>query len=311
MATKMIPISVTAFDSNLVLTSYFPTNLNSGENQVTLLLSNNGTQILRDIEARVVGDGLQHLTSSELSILKPGEDDSLTVKLNVLKAGTLTGTIKVMDKRFPVSFTVAGQATYTAEELNTLLNEFKLKLQEQEKIYYDKKSEGYLVSEIFDSIKLIKEDLQKAQENILTRKYPDAKVNLDLAATGITDITKSLMDVQQQKQTFLQWMKENAVAITAIIAGLGAISGFLIKMAGHAKKVGLQAKQAGEGALHKVGERVKKKMNSKKSADGAETANESKKEEKNSKGESHHTGKKTKEENSTEEKEEASEKESK
>ncbi len=279
MATKVIPISVTTFDSHLVLTSYFPTSLNAGENQITLLLSNNGTETLRDLSAKVVGDGLQHLTSTELSVLKPGEEDSLTVKVNVLKGGSLAGTIKVMDKKFPVSFTVAGQVTYTLEELNAELNTLKKNIQDQEKMYNDKKAEGYLVSEVYDSIKSIKNNLQLAQESILTKKYAEAKVNLDLAASGIADVTNSLENVQQQKQTFLQWMKENAVAITAIIAALGTLSGFLIKMAGHAKKVGQQAKQAGEGALHKVGETVKKKI-SKKSGESAETKKESKKEEK-------------------------------
>ena len=125
MATKVVPISVTAFDSNLVLSSYFPTTLNQGENQITILLSNNGTQTLHDINAKVVGDGLQHLTSTSLSVLRPGEDDSLTVKVNVLKSGTLTASIRVMDKRFPVSFVVDGQVTYTSEELNTGWNDLK------------------------------------------------------------------------------------------------------------------------------------------------------------------------------------------
>ena len=95
-------------------------------------------------------------------------------------------------------------------------------------------------------------------------------------------------------------MKENAVTITAIIAGLGAMSGFLIKMAGHAKKVGQQAKQAGEGALHKVGERVKNRMNSKKLGNG-ETAKDSKEEKKDAKAKEEKSEKQDAEESSDEE----------
>ncbi len=218
---KVIPILVTEFDSGLVLKSYYPTTLAEGENQITFLIQNAGSATVRELSARIVADGFQHLSSTSIGSLKAGEEDSLTAKVNVIKSGKLEGVVKILDKNFPVVFNVSGQVIYNKEELELQLKELKGKLQEQEAIYYDKKSEGYLVSEVFESIKSIKGELQKAQQNILTKKYADAKVSLDLVQSGVADVAESLSEVKKQKVSLGQWLKDNALTITAVVAALG------------------------------------------------------------------------------------------
>ncbi|MBI2669352.1 PKD domain-containing protein [Candidatus Woesearchaeota archaeon] len=240
--TKTVPVTASRFDSKLSLTSYFPTTLKEGENQITFIVSNGGKEVLSGINAKVVGGGIQHLTSTEIARLNPGEQDSLTVKVNILQSGAIEGTAKVLDKFFPVQFTVTGEIKYDKEQLQKRLDVLKAELQEQETIYYDKKSQEYLVAEIFESIKGAKKQLQDIQENILTEKLSSAKVNLDLVGTSIEDIETNLAVSKKQDQTFLQWLKENAVAITAIIAALGTVSGLLIKASHHAKKLGENVK---------------------------------------------------------------------
>ena len=81
--------------------SYFPVALQLKENQVTFLVTNGGAGAIKDISAKIVGEGVQHLSSTSISRLKPGEQDSLTVKMNILRRGNVTAMIKIDEKFFP------------------------------------------------------------------------------------------------------------------------------------------------------------------------------------------------------------------
>src|SRR3989344_345582 len=221
--TKKVPITVSSYDSKIKISSYFPTSLQLKENQVTFLVSNEGTDTIKDVSAKVIGEGVQHLSSTTISRLKSGEQDSLTVKMNVLKEGAVTASVKIDEKIFPITFTVAEQVKVDKEELELTLKELKQKLQEQEDMYYEKKADGYLVAEVFDSIKDTKDQLQAAQQQILTSKLEEASVNVNLAAPSVDEITRRLETAVKQEQTILMWLKENAVAITAIIAAVGTL----------------------------------------------------------------------------------------
>src|SRR3989344_3733001 len=219
--TKKVPITVSSYDSKIKITSYFPTSLQLKENQVTFLVSNEGKDTIKDISAKVIGEGVQHLSSTTISRLKSGEQDSLTVKVNVLKEGAVTASVKIDEKIFPITFTV----------------------EEQEDLYYEKKADGFLVEEVFDSIKDAKDQLQAAQQQILTSKLEEASVNVNLAAPSVDEITRRLETAIKQEQTILMWLKENAVAITAIIAAVGTLSGLAVRVTKGAKKLGEDVKE--------------------------------------------------------------------
>ncbi len=268
-ASTSLPISVTKYDSHLNLSSYFPDTVNPGETSITLIIINEGTEPVKDITVKLVGKNVQHLTSSNIAVLQPGDQDSLTVKANFLKEGELTATAKTLDKNFPLSFTVKKGETYNKEELQAKFNELKKQLQEQEDIYYDKKSQGYLVSEVFDNIKSIQKQMQEVQQQLLTNKFPEAKVGLELTGGAITDLSADLIQARKQKVTLLMWMKENAVAITAIIASLGALGGILVKVKQHAVKVKDQAQKFVQEGAQKISEKIE---------EGKKRRNEGKKE---------------------------------
>ena len=283
--SKITPITVTNFDSKLTLNSYFPTTVNPGENQITFIIYNNGTEVVKDISAKVVGTGIQYLSSTGISSLKGGDQDSLTTKINVLQSsGSIAAIVKVLDKSFPINLTITEQVKYNKDELSAKLEESKKKLDEQEKIYYDKKAQGFLVNEMFDSIKSAKNKLQETQQQLLTNKLADAKVNLDLIDTSLIDITQNLKDVKQQEQTFLMWIKDNAVAIAAIIAALGTIGGFVIKASSkvktHATQLGESVKQKINAKKNHESESKKEESKEEKAADKKEDAKEKKTEEK-------------------------------
>ena len=236
--TKKILITVSAYDSKVNVVSYFPAFLQLKENQVTFLVTNEGTDIIKDISAKIIGEGIQHLSSTTISRLKPGEQDSLTVKMNVLKEGEVAASIKIDEKIFLVTFAVAEQVKVNKEELDLKLKELKQKLQEQEDLYYEKKADNYIVAEIFENIKATKKQLQDAQQQILTNRLEEAKVTVVIAEPIIEDITNRLQDAKKPKQTILLWMKDNAIAITAIIAAIGTLSGLMVKVTAGAKKLG-------------------------------------------------------------------------
>ena len=249
---KTIPVTVTQYDSHLNLSSYFPTALAEGENQVEFIITNQGTEPIRDITAKIVGAGFQHLTSTNLAVLNPSDQDSISVKVKILQTGNLTATVKIIDKTFPITFAVAQQGQYSKEEFQQQFDELKTKFQEQLDIYQEKKAAGYQVSETFESIKNIQKETQATQEKILIGKYAEAKVSLDLLSASITDLTRDLGNVKQVEVSIMAWLKDNALAITAVAAALGALSGFLIKLKSGAKKAAEQAMQFGEHVKKKI-----------------------------------------------------------
>lgn len=255
---KSVPVMVSSYDSKINLVSYFPMTLQLKENQVTFLVTNGGAGAIKDISAKIVGEGIQHLSSTTISRLKPGEQDSLTVKMNILQGGNVTAMIKIDEKIFPVTFTVTKALEVNKEQLELKLNEVKKTLQEQEDLYYQKKADDYMVDEIFDSIKAAKKQLQDAQQQMLTNHLEEAQVNVDMAGPAVDEIARRLEIAIRQEQTLLLWMKENAVAITAIIAAIGTLGGVAVKITKGAKKLGedvkdklVSKKGKGESAAHK------------------------------------------------------------
>ncbi len=249
-AVKIIPITTTEFNSNLILISYFPKNVKQGENHITFIIQNNGSEMVNDISSKVIATGLQYASSSSINELRPQDQDSLTAVINVIQPnGTISGVVKIADKTFPISLEISAQTIYNATEITTRLDTTKKLLDSQEKIYTEKKSQGFLVQEIYDSIKSAKNKIQDTEQQVLTNKLAEADVNLNLLDTMITDIRENLQDAVKQEVTALTWIKDNAVAIAAVIAALGTISGFAIK-----------ATKSVKTSAEKLGDSVKQKM---------------------------------------------------
>ncbi len=240
--TQTTIISVTNYDSGLNLSSYFPLTLSKGQNQITFLLINNGKESLHDVTGKIIADGVQHLSSTSIPLLRPGDQDSFTINALFFKSGNISGIVRVQDKSFPITFVIKEPISYNLLELQVSFQQLKDGLQKQEELYTEKKADGYLVSEIYDTIKTVQKQLQDIQENLLTSKLADAKLSLDLANSTLVDLTNNLQNAKKQKQSALNWVKDNAVALAAIVAASGTLSGVLIKVKNKASKLGENVK---------------------------------------------------------------------
>ncbi len=240
--TQTTLIGVTTYDSGLNLSSYFPATVTKGQNQITFLVINNGKESLRDLAGKVIVDGVQHLSSTAIPLLRPGDQDSFTINAMFLKSGNITGIVKVQDKSFPLLFTVKEPVSYNADELQTAFQKIKDAFQLQESLYTDKKADGYLVSEIYDKVKTMQKQIQDIQQLLLTNKLADAKLSIDLANSTLEDLTLDLENAKKEKQSPLIWVKDNAVALAAIVAASGTLSGVLIKVKNKASKLGENVK---------------------------------------------------------------------
>ncbi|MBI1968614.1 PKD domain-containing protein [Candidatus Woesearchaeota archaeon] len=222
----------------LNITSYFPASVREGENEITIILLNTGKKAISDLSGKLVGEGLRYISSTSISTLPAGDEDSLNLKAQFLRSGTISATLKIAGVNFPITFEVAPVVQYSKEELQQRLAQLKEAVQTQETTYYDKKAQGYLVAEVFESIKDVKRRLQDAQQSVLTGNFNGAAVGLDIVSSAVEDITADLDHAQKQKQTMMMWLKDNALAITAIIAALGTLSGIIVKVTSHTKKLG-------------------------------------------------------------------------
>ncbi|MBI4151662.1 PKD domain-containing protein [Candidatus Woesearchaeota archaeon] len=240
--TQTVLISVSTYDSGLNISSYFPSSVAKGQNQITFLVINNGKVSLRDVSAKIVADGIQQTGTTSISLLRPGDQDSITVTALFHKTGEIKGILKFEDKKIPLTFSVKEPVSYNVSALQDSFQDVKKALMAQESLYTAKKAEGFLVVEIYDAIKTAQKQVQDAQQQLLTQNYHDAKLAIDLANTTITDVTASLQNARKQKQSPLIWLKDNAVAITAIVAASGTISGLLIKVKNKASKIGENVK---------------------------------------------------------------------
>ena len=278
--TKLLSISILETPENkLNFTSYFPMEFQEGENEITFIIVNNGEERVEDITTKIIGASIKFISSTEVQSLSPQEEDSITVKVNFLKPGTIPGTLKLKGKSIPLSFTVKQKRVYSQEELTVKLNELKSSIQKLDEQYYEKKSQDYLVAEIFDSIKDAKSKIQDAQEQLLTNNLAEASVTLDILTSIVEDTNSGLENAKKKEVTILQWLKENALAITAIVAAFGTLSGIIIKVTKQARKIGEDVKNKVTTTINTKNKKDKEKNDSTSKNDSNSRSKEEKKNE--------------------------------
>lgn len=238
-ASKSMNITVTLQQTNVELVSYFPNSVEINEQQaITFIIKNDGNDVLTNLDGKLIGSGIQHISSSEISRLNPGEQDSITVQAKFLQQGNVSATIKILDKSIPVRFAVGQGVSMSAAELQSELESIREKAQSYENEYVQKKSNGYLVEGALDNIETARNYIKTAQEALLQNKLSTARLNMDLAKLNLDDAKRIIDTAPKQKLNIAAFFRENALAITATIAALAAVSGIIMKLVGHAKTFG-------------------------------------------------------------------------
>lgn len=279
-SSDRIKIEVTQLtpDTFIQIEKVSPKNLTKGIDYVNILIKNEYASGLYSMIASLSGDGISTVSSSKIDVLLSGDSKYLSLTVNSTKVGELGAVIKInfdagakkVAITYADSFFVSGQ-NLIIEEVNetlkiqndsTILNlslrvdALKEQLKKYESDYLEKKSEGYLVSEIYDSIKDARSKLQNAQLAVSEGNSKDAEKYLLLAQLSTDDVKTGLENARKTQKTFFDKIKENAVLITTVSAAIVAI-------------IGLMERQ--KSKMNKLKEKMKamkeKKLESKKSGD--------------------------------------------
>ena len=215
-----------------------PKNLTIGNNQVNVIVRNKYFAQLTSVTATISGSGIQTTDAVPIQTLAPGDKDYVILKISASESGTKDVVVqlsaempsgKISVKYLDQFFVMAPPAPATPQEtVNASLlfeqfNQTKELLNGLESQYLDKKSRGYLVSEIYDSIKNVKDNLQSAQFALADGKFKDAQKYLLLAQSGLDDVKSGIENAVQPQKTFLDKVKDNALLITTISAAIVAV----------------------------------------------------------------------------------------
>jgi PKD repeat protein len=237
-ASKMITVNVGLHVSRISLVSYFPKTIDLGDQAITFIIKNEGTEVLTELDAKLIGNGIQHLSSTKISRLNPGDQDSITVQAKFLQPGSVQAIAKISDNSFSVNFSVGSLLQLSHADLQKQLEEIKKVAQDYESQYFQKKSEGYLVEAAQESIKVAREYIKSAEESLITGKLQSTKSNLELATSNLNDAKRILETALKEKKNIAQLLRENALAITAVIAALAGVSGIILRAIRHARRFG-------------------------------------------------------------------------
>ncbi|MBW3022871.1 hypothetical protein KY308_02110 [Candidatus Woesearchaeota archaeon] len=240
-----VHIEIKRPDTILEVQKIVPRNLTIGENELTILVKNVYDLKLYSVGAEISGQGIRTLDVSEAEAIAPGEIGYVFLTVNATESGTKDVVMKftaeasfqkisltyidkfavLPSKNLPENKpeTENISATQLSEELVQLKNQLK----DYEMQYLEKKSEGYLVSEIYDLIKDVRDNLQSAQLALADNKYKDVQKYFILARSGLEDIDSGLQNVRKTQKTFADKLKDNALLITTTSAAIAAILGLV------------------------------------------------------------------------------------
>lgn len=216
-----------------------PTTLSMGTNQVNVLLRNTFGEELTSITVEITGSGIKTLSALPIAKLAANDKDYVFVTVQASEAGPKDVIIKVTANTASEVFTLnyISQLTVSAPEekkltlnatlLASQLADIKSTINGYENQYLDKKAQGYLVSEVYDSIKQVKDNLQQAQLALTENRLEDTQKSLSLAKLGLDDVKNGLANARTEQKSLVDKIKDNAVLITTVAAAIAVIVGFI------------------------------------------------------------------------------------
>ncbi|MEK6964075.1 MAG: hypothetical protein AABX70_06610 [Nanoarchaeota archaeon] len=229
----------------LKLDKVSPKQLELGQAQLNVFVSNLYQSDASNVDAKVSGAGIKTLSSIPIGKIFSKDKDAVVLTVKVDESGTIdvlvriTGIVGGEEVALNEYAQVEVKAKETVppvkisesevEKISKEINQDKDDLNSLELEYQKKKADGYLVSELYDRVKYVRGLLQEAQKSLLDNKYEDAKKTLSLVASSLDDLRQALQESTKVDKSLKDTIKDNALLITTIIGALVAVIGFLEK----------------------------------------------------------------------------------
>jgi len=238
--TDSVKIYVTKFDPKINVDSYSPTSFKlNGETTMSIIVANTGNEYLTNIDAKTISDKVIFKKSTTISSLAPNDKDVITLTFVPVSAGKFNIPVKIMGKNFNLAVEIVDEnKLYSADELQQKVAGLKQTLDQYERDYLNKKASGYLVGDIYTSITSAKDTLQSIQADLISGKLASVNNALIVLQPKIEDIGNFLKESQKPKKSFGDILKENALFITTIAAGIAALGGIIARLKAKTKAIG-------------------------------------------------------------------------
>jgi hypothetical protein len=221
-------------NEQLVLDKLIPESVDKGVSQLNILLRNTGNVNLKDISVAVTGDGISTSDKIPIAQLAAGDKDYAFVKITAEKAGTIDIILKLY-LGSTLKETIVRQLTVLEEpklnitdEVNATaivnnLEQSKERYLQLEKEFYSKKSEGYNVEWIYNTLQETNTYIKDAQFYLKEENYKNTEVDLNIVDSNLQNIEKGLSEAQKQQQSLKDKVKENLLYIGSLAAALVSI----------------------------------------------------------------------------------------
>ena len=222
--------------SELVLDRILPSTLNEGVSQTNVFIRNNGTDAVSYFNITLIGSGINGAFAESYDRLEAGELGIVPVILNATGGGQKDLIVKISWKSgskllsaiysltISVSAAAAPQEKVNSTEIISRFNADKESLRNYEAQYTQKLSQGYLVSQIYDSIKNAKGYVEDVQLLVEESKFSDAKLKLALLELALDDVDNGLKNALKTQQTWADKLKANALLISVIITAVAGLT---------------------------------------------------------------------------------------
>lgn len=235
----VVEVQVAKF-SELVIDRILPLTINQGSSQLNVFVVNNGTDTVSYFNVSIIGAGTEEAIAFSYDKLGPSQMAIVPVALNATGAGQKEIVAKISWKQDKNSYNAIYSYEITIvppekpaaepeEQVNSteVIERFdadRARLQEYEQNYTQKLSQGYLVSQVYDSIKDAKDYVATVQLLVEEEKFSDAKVKLALLELSLDDISNGLKNALKTQQTWSDKLKSNALLISVIITAVAGIT---------------------------------------------------------------------------------------
>ena len=229
----------------LLLERVVPKNLSIGVQQVNLLIKNGFVADIKEVSAEITGQGVRTIQAIPILSLPPLEKDYVFVTVNATESGTHDIIIKISaimpEGKIVVSnieqFTIeapqeisggdSSAEPLNASALSVQLAQYREQFRQYDSEYLDKKARGFIVAEVYDTLKDTKDSLDDAQISLSEKRLNEAQKHLFRAQLGLEDVKIGLQNARRVQKNLADRIKDNALLITAVFAAIAAVVGLI------------------------------------------------------------------------------------